>query len=59
MVVQGPSTVVCMIVTSLHNFPMTSSAPYSGLKVNEKHQPANQVTAANPKAMGRLSYATS
>ncbi len=30
MVVQGPSTVVYMILTYLHNFPMTSSAPYSG-----------------------------
>jgi hypothetical protein len=27
MVVQGPSTVVFMIVTYLHDFPMTSSAP--------------------------------
>ncbi len=28
--IQGPSTIVCMIVTKLSQPPLTSSTPYSG-----------------------------
>ncbi len=56
--VQEPSTVVCMIVTSLPQLLYwLYQLPTVG-KGHDKHQPANWVSAAIPEAMGRLSHTT-